>query len=257
MIKKHCRCIVLTVSALGLAALAASPFLFSGCSTVDRALYTVQTNWTPHIFVQTNVVTVTNTVPVPVVVVQTNTVTITNSAGVATPVLQTNVFNVTNLSTVLTLQTNVFSVTNLIPAAQLLDRPSTEAAAGAVANAVGGLWGFGGIASAGVLGLLHLYRNVRNKQFNTAFIQAIQTGRELLATTQGEQAKAAYTNWLIQHQTASGVISAVTKMVPDLVDNPAAREAAQFIAAQLPSPAPAAPTTPTNSAPAVGVKASA
>lgn len=228
------RSIVLT-STLGLLALALLAWLLAGCASVDRTLYTVQTNWTPHVFVETNVVTVTNLVPVPVVVVQTNTVVQTNAAGAATAVLQTNFYNVTNLATVLTFQTNVFSLTNMVASTQLADRPSTEAGVSALANTVGGLWGVGSLASAGLLGLLHLYRNVRNKQLNTAFIQAIQTGRELLATTQGEQAKAAYTNWLIQHQTATGVISAVTKMVPDLVDNPAAREAAQFIAEQLPA----------------------
>jgi hypothetical protein len=239
---------------LGLSALALAPFFLAGCASVDRALYNVETNWTPHVFVQTNIITVTNTVPVPMVVIETNRVGQTNSAGVVTSVIQTNVYNLTNQATVLTFQTNVFSVTNQVPSTQLVDRPSTETAASGIGAAVGGLWGLGGLASTGLLGLLHFYRNIRNKQLNGAFVQAIQTGRELLATTQGEQAKAAYTNWLIQHQSATGVISAVTKMVPDLVDNPAAREAAQFIAEQLPV-APATAGQPVASTPQPGVPA--
>lgn len=238
MTTKHHRLFYSSLWAIGLLAVTLAFWLLAGCASVDRALYNVETNWTPHVFVQTNIISITNTVPVPVVVIQTNTVTVTNAAGVASAVIQTNVYNVTNLATVLTYQTNVFLMTNQVAAAQLVDRPSTETAVGGVAGAVGSLWGFGGLASTGVLGLLHLYRNIRNRQLNAAFVQAIQTSRELLATTQGEQAKAAYTNWLIQHQTATRVISAVSKMVPDLVDNPAAREAAQFIVEQLPSPVP-------------------
>ena len=61
MIKKYSRFVILSLSVLGLSTLALVPCFLAGCASVDRALYNVETNWTPHVFVQTNIITVTNT----------------------------------------------------------------------------------------------------------------------------------------------------------------------------------------------------
>lgn len=210
-----------------------------GCASAptrtERALYDVTTNYVPHVIVQQ----MTNYVPV--FVERTNTVIVTNAAtGLAESVV-TRV-TLTNLVTLVSLQTNTVTATNYV----LAPNAGTEAAIRATASTVGGLAGpFGGLAGALAVGAYHMWASIRNRKVNAALVQGIQTGREILLTTpQGDVAEAKYRTWLMDHQSAAGVIDVVSGLVDKYVDNEAARGAASLIkeASQpaAPTPAPAA-----------------
>ena len=69
---------------------------------------------------------------------------------------------------------------------------------------------------------------------NTALVQGIETARAVLETTpQGQAADALVVKWLMENQKAAGVFATVSTLVDRVVDNPAARIAAQEIAERV------------------------
>ena len=220
------------ITITGIALLAALTII-TGCSTTptafDRALANVQTNYVPTLALQTNVVTVTNTV--------VQTITQTNSVGV--PLF------VTNLTSIVTYQTNVVLTTNLV-ATYSLTPGSTATGAAGVAGTIGNavMPGTGSLISGGLLALLSIFLGYRNRAMsgkNDALSQAagvlaqtIETGRELMSSTpQGQKAADAFTQWMISHQLDAGVITQVTQIVKDSVNNQEAQKAADQILALI------------------------
>ncbi len=64
----------------------------------------------------------------------------------------------------------------------------------------------------------------------------METARAVLTTTpQGQAADAQLVKWLMEHQKEAGVFATVSQLVDRLTDNPAAKVAAQEIAARVKS----------------------
>jgi hypothetical protein len=171
----------------------------NGCSTLDRA-YQQEVTWTNA----------------PVVRVVTNEVVVTNAA---TGALLTNF--------VPTFYTNLVQV----PVTNLVAKPEALAAigaAGSVANTFAP--GIGSIVALVLGGLYHGYRQLRNRKVNEALVQGVETARAVLtATPQGQAVDAQFVKWLMQNQKEAGVFAAVSGMVDQLSDNPAAKMTAQEI----------------------------
>jgi hypothetical protein len=162
-------------------------------TAIERSLFNVQTNYTPSIILVTNTVTVTNEAKIPVQVPVTN------------------------------------FVTNLV--AQYIYTPNTNAATVAeTGGAIGSLFGVGGIASTALAGLFGLWAQMRSSKANktsAVLAQIIETGGEILKTTpQGAQLADRWKTWMISHQAEQGVISQVTGLVANVVDNQDARDVA-------------------------------
>jgi len=205
----------------------------SGCSTLDRAAYQQEVTWTnaPVVHVFTNTVVVTNTVPV--VTERTNFVFVTNAAsgavagyGVREPVA-TNIVAAVATNFVPVFMTNVVQV----PVTNLIAKPEAEATIGAVGGIVNTFApGVGSILALALGGLYHGYRQVRNRKVNEALIQGVETARAVLTTTpQGQAADAQFVKWLMDHQKGAGVFAAVSGLVGEFSDNPAAKMTAQEI----------------------------
>src|SRR5512136_2719954 len=204
----------------------------SGCSTLDRA-YKQEVMWTnaPVVHVFTNTVVLTNTVPV--VTERTNIVYVTNAttgavAGyLAREPVATNMVTAVVTNFVPVFYTNVVQVpvTNLVAKPEAL---ATIEATGSVVNAFAP--GIGSILALALAGLYHGYRQVRNRKVNEALVQGVETARAVLTTTpQGQVADAQFVKWLMEHQKEAGVFSAVSGLVDQLTDNPAAKLTAQEI----------------------------
>ena len=83
-------------------------------------------------------------------------------------------------------------------------------------------------------GLYHGYRQLRNRKVNEALVQGVETARAILETTpQGQAVDAQFVKWLMTHQKEAGVFTAVTTLVDNFTDNPAARMTAQEIAERV------------------------
>jgi hypothetical protein len=219
-------------AALAAVAVLLAAAALSGCSTLDRA-YRQQVTWTnaPVVQVMTNVVVVTNTVPV--VTERTNIVFITNavSGAVASQVVREVTTNV--VAAVVTNFVPVF-YTNLVevPVTNLVSNPVAEAsisAAGSLVNLFAP--GLGSLLALVAGGLYHGYCQVRNRKVNEALVQGVETARAVLTTTpQGQAADAQFVKWLMDHQKEAGVFAAVSDLVDQVSDNPAAKMTAQEIA---------------------------
>ena len=206
--------------------------LAGGCSTLDRA-YNQQVTWTnaPVVQVVTNTVLATNIVEQ--VLVRTNIVLVTNTVTGAVAGFTTREPVATNYLTLV--QTNLVPVffTNLVqvPVTNLVGKIEVDAglnAAGSIVNMF--LPGIGSILVLVLGGLYHGYRQVRNRKVNEALIQGVETARAVLETTpQGQAADAQFVKWLKDNQKISGVFETVSTLVTSLVDNPAAKVAAQEI----------------------------
>jgi hypothetical protein len=173
------------------AALAAT--LVAGCASnksaqpnsLDRALFTFQTNNIP-------VVTAT-----------------TNAAGAVT---------------LLTNNVPVVTLGDLKPAVK-----DTVTTGGAIAGLYTPWAGFG---TAGLLGLLAIYREARNRNTSAALVQGLETARQLLSTTdQGKELLAKYNAWAVDHQRELGVIMQVGSLVDKYADPDAARGVVQTLTA--------------------------
>ena len=183
----------------------------SGCATLDRA-YRQEVTWTnaPAVQVVTNTVVVARSVTGPM---GTNTVTevVTNFV----PVFYTNMVRV--------------AVTNLVARPKVL---ATIEAAGVGINTL--MPGIGSIVALVLGGLYHGYRQLRNRKVNEALVQGVETARAVLASTpQGQAVDAQFVKWLMDHQKQAGVFAAVSGLVDQLSDNPAARVTAQEISERV------------------------
>jgi hypothetical protein len=205
-----------------------------GCATLDRAVYDQEVTWTnaPVVHVFTNTLVVTNTVPV--VTERTNVVYVTNATSGAVSGFATRESIATNYLTVMATNLVPVFMTNVVqvPVTNLVAKPEAEAAIGAVGSVVNTFApGIGSIVALALGGLYHGYRQVRNRKVNEALIQGVETARAVLTTTpQGQAADAQFVRWLMDHQREAGVFAAVSGLVDQLTDNPAARMAAQEIA---------------------------
>ncbi len=210
--------------------------LLNGCATLDRA-YNQEVTWTntPTVHVFTNMVVMTNVVPV--VIERTNVLFVTNAttgavSGVAArEAVATNYLTVTATNLVPVFMTNLVQV----PVTNLVSKPEAEAAIGAAGSVINTFApGIGSIVALALGGLYHGYRQVRNRKVNEALIQGVETARAVLTTTpQGKTADAEFVKWLMEHQREAGVFATVSDLVEKLTDNPAAILTAQEIAERV------------------------
>ena len=211
--------------------------VLTGCSTtptaLDRLVSNVQTNYTPTLALQTNVVTLVQTN----VVIQTFTVT--NSVGIQVPVFQTNFVTAPVYTTNLVVVTNQVASYTLTPGGTAT---AVAGGAGVVANLAAP--GIGTLVTGGILGLLSIFLGFRNRQMNGqndvlsqaagVLAQTIETGRALMSTTpQGQKAADAFTQWMITNQAQTQTIGAITQIVKDSTNNVQAQAAANQILALI------------------------
>jgi len=212
--------------------------------------------------------TVTNVVFVSKEVVTTNTVTQTNLLNqvVLIPVTVTN--TVTNAVSSVTQQVAPQTNQVVTPAGSTVlvpqeagMKPAGQAVV-AGGSAVAGMFGWGALAGAVLLGFGNWWQAGRNKALAASYTgatsasnaanqtagvltQDIETLLEVLNTSpQGQAILPQVKSYLVQHQAEAGVFATVATLVENNVDNAAAKEAAAAIlkaAAGLgASPAPAA-----------------
>ena len=80
-------------------------------------------------------------------------------------------------------------------------------------------------------GLYGAWARLKNRKVNEALVQGVETARAMLEQTpQGQAVDAEFVRWLQAHQKEAGVFVAVSRLVDQYSDNPAARVAAQEIA---------------------------
>ena len=208
----------------------------SGCSTLDRA-YRKEVTWTnqPVVEVVTNTVVVTNLVPQ--VVERTSVVYVTNAATGAVSGYATREPVATNIVTAVVTNFVPVFYTNVaqVPVTNLVARPEALAAIDAVGSVTNTfLPGIGSIVALALGGLYHGYRQVRNRKVNEALVQGVETARAVLTTTpQGQAVDAQFVKWLMDHQKEAGVFTAVSALVDQVSDNPAAKMTAQEIAQRV------------------------
>jgi hypothetical protein len=190
-------------------------FLGGGCAALDRG-YGKAVVSAPATVVTAVTNPVVSQVEVPVVSAGAGGVTVTNYVDAW----------VTNR--VVVLSTNVVSV----PVTNLVALPAVDAgirAAGSVVDLL--VPGIGSLAALALGGVYHVYCQVRNKRVNEALVQGVETARAVLTTTpQGQAVDAQFVKWLMDHQKAAGVFAAVSTLVDQVSDNPAAKMTAQEIA---------------------------
>jgi hypothetical protein len=78
-------------------------------------------------------------------------------------------------------------------------------------------------------------RSAKDGQLTEALVQGVETARAVLTTTpQGQAADAQFVKWLMDHQKEAGVFVAVSTLVDQVSDNPAAiaKRAQQALQAQ-------------------------
>ena len=221
---------------IGLISLAAVAFV--GCAStkpptaLEQRFFNIQTNITPQVVLQTNVVPVFQTN----VVVQT--VTVTNQVGVVVPV------PVTNFTTVITMQTNIVQATNMVAGYTLAPNATAQTTAGIAGTLSNlGMPGTGSLVTMGLLGLAAAWAGIRNRQYagqNSALQQVSGTLAQnistfmavLQQTPQGKQLAPLLQNYLNSHQAEAGVIQQVAGLASQ-VDPLQAQGAAQQILAAL------------------------
>jgi hypothetical protein len=225
---------VVGVAAVVVASVMAACVL-GGCSTLDRA-YRRQVTWTnaPTVQVVTNTVLVTNVVPM--VLERTNVVFVTNAvsgavAGVLVREQATNMVTSVVTNFVAVAYTNYVEV----PVTNLVSSPVAEAsmsAAGSLVNMFAP--GLGSLLALVAGGLYHGYCQLRNRKVNEALVQGVETARAVLTTTpQGQAVDAQFVKWLMDHQKEAGVFAAVSELVDQVTDNPAAKMTAEEIAKRV------------------------
>jgi hypothetical protein len=189
---------------------------------LEKSLFTEITNLVAKPVLVTNIVTFTNT-ETRIVEVPGATTIVTNTLMVSVP------YNVTN----------VMVVTQQVPIVQLAPSAKTDAIV-KTGESIGSLFGFGGLVSTLLAGLLATYLKLRNNnlsgeadvatQASVVLVQNIETLVEILKTTpQGQAALPSIKNYLMTHQSQVGVIEYVANVVKETVDTPAAKQAANAI----------------------------
>jgi hypothetical protein len=128
-------------------------------------------------------------------------------------------------------------MTNMVqvPVTNLIAKSGAEAAIQATGSVINTFApGIGSIVALALGGLYHGYRQARNRKVNEALVQGVETARAVLTTTpQGQAADAQFVRWLMEHQKEAGVFTAVTELVQNFSDNPAAKLTAQEISQRL------------------------
>ena len=143
----------------------------------------------------------------------------------------------TNVAVVVVTNTVAVWATNLVPVlvTNYVERPEVQAGIKAVGTVVDTFVpGIGTLISLALAGAYGAWARVRNRKVNEALVQGVETARAMLEQTpQGRAADAEFVRWLQANQKAAGVFVAVSRLVDELSDNPAARVAAQEIAGRL------------------------
>jgi hypothetical protein len=197
-------------------------------TSVESKMFTIVTNQVPQVVQQTNTVFQTN------VVQEVHTVTQTNQVGVPVEVQQTNYHTVEIPKQVVT------TVTNFIAVPQLTGPSAITNTATTVASGVAGMFGWGGVVSTVLGGLLAGYMKLRNRalagqatilnQTAGALTQNIETLLNVLQSTpQGAAVMPQIKNYLMAHQTETGVIQSVAAIIEQFVNEPAAKQSAAEI----------------------------
>jgi hypothetical protein len=185
--------------------------LIIGCATAPP------TRWEQKLFtIQTNVVYVTNVIPV--------------------------IDYVTNDANFVVVRTNWVQRTDVVETYDMKPGPNADAiveTGRVVGNIAGGWGGIVGTVLAGVFGLWASLRSRKSNQTAAVLTQIIETGRAILQTTpQGQQLDEKWKTWMISHQAETGVITEVMKLVNSVVDEPTAKAtAAKLLELMQPTPA--------------------
>jgi len=133
--------------------------------------------------------------------------------------------------------TTVERVTNIVAVTYTnwLERPAIVAGIGAAGTVVDTFVPeVGTLISLALAGLYGAWARLRNRKVNEALVQGVETARAMLEQTpQGQAVDAEFVRWLQAHQKEAGVFVAVSRLVDQYSDNPAARVAAQEIAGRL------------------------
>ena len=131
---------------------------------------------------------------------------------------------------------SVLTITNLTP--EYIFVPNTNAAGtaqtvGAITNLAAP--GFGALATSIIGGLFGIWGTLRSRKANqtaSALAQIIETGEQVLLTSpNGPELAAQWKAWMVKHQAETHTISEASKLVANIVDTEAARQAAEQIAA--------------------------
>jgi hypothetical protein len=98
---------------------------------------------------------------------------------------------------------------------------------------IGDFWGVGGLVGTILAGLFGVWARMRGNQAQkTAGVlaQVIEAGRKILATTpQGQGLETQWVAWMSKHQTETGVVLEVAKLLKQVVD----KDTAQMVADEL------------------------
>lgn len=239
---------VLTLAVTGCKLVGSNP---SPPSAWEQRMFDISTNFAARVVTTTNVVPIyqTNIAVVPYF--------ITNSIGVPVEVMQTNYVPQTIYLT------NTVTQTNLVET-YTYNGPSTAAkgtagAAGALSNI--GAPGIGSLVTMGILGALAIWGHLRStkkageadalSQTASTLTQIIEVGQELMnKTPQGAQMAQAWKDWMVKHQAEQGVIDQVMAILPEAVNNDAAKGAADKLVAMMGGVAALTPTPPPTPPPA-------
>jgi len=130
------------------------------------------------------------------------------------------------------LVTNPVIVTNIYEGYDFA--PNTNAAALIeTGERIGDFWGVGGLVGTILAGLFGVWAKMRgNQAAKTAGVlaQVIEAGRKVLATTpQGQNLETQWVAWMSKHQTETGVVLEVSKLLKQVVN----KESAQMVADEL------------------------
>ena len=115
---------------------------------------------------------------------------------------------------------------------------------------IGNFFGVGGIVGTLLTALFGVWAKMRsstNRKTAAVLAQIIEAGRQLMDTTpQGKQLEGEWVSWMQKHQTETGVILEVAKLLKQVVDNESAKRVADELI-KMTTPQPAEPQPPTNS----------
>lgn len=208
--------------------------LLAGCkggppSALERRLFNTETQYVPHVIVQTNIEWFTNVqpiiTPVPHYLVVTN-------AGI--PSLSTNWYFSTNYEAFVVAGTTFITQTNIEERHIFSVKPETQEAVSAVGTVVNSFVpGLGGLIGIALTGAAGIYARLRSRKANEALVQGVQTGREIInAISTDPSIDRAYKDWLEKHQKELGVFTLVSGLVEKFRDKPAAKEDARAIVSE-------------------------
>ena len=135
-----------------------------------------------------------------------------------------------------TVTPQIVPVTNYFVEYDLKTKDSTKADVQVVGTAVNTFFpGVGGLVSTGATALLGLWgflRGISNTKRSTAtsetLVQQVETIREFIKSLpEGAKYDTAITAWLQAHQVETGTSTQILDLLANVVDNPAAKVAAQ------------------------------